>query len=208
VITNVYIDGFNLYYGIRRWPGCKWLDVGKLVTHLFPNDQIHRIRYFTAHVKGKSNPGAPERQQAYLRALKTIEGLEIHYGRFLVTPTTMQIVKPNGQMVPFVKVEEKGSDVNLATYLMLDAFTKDCEMAIVISNDSDLVEPIRLAQAPPFNLHVWAVNPHPKPTAMGSMYQLTLKRSVVEASKFPPVVHLPNGKKVTCPSKWGAAKTP
>jgi hypothetical protein len=36
-----------------------------------------------------------------------------------------------------IKTEEKGSDVNLATYLLLDAFKQDCEAAVVISNDSD-----------------------------------------------------------------------
>ncbi len=51
--ANVYIDGFNLYYGIRRWPGSKWLDVAVLAARLFPHDEINRIRYFTAHVKGR-----------------------------------------------------------------------------------------------------------------------------------------------------------
>ena len=42
------------------------------------------------------------------------------------------------------KTEEKCSDVNIATYLLLDAFQKSYEVAAVLSNDSDLVEPIRL----------------------------------------------------------------
>jgi len=36
--------------------------------------------------------------------------------------------------------------VNLATYLLIDAFDNDCEQAIVISNDSDLVTPIQFAR--------------------------------------------------------------
>lgn len=50
---------------------------------------------------------------------------------------------PSGpSTVEVLKTEEKGSDVNLATCLLLDAFDRDCEAAIVISNDSDLTEPI------------------------------------------------------------------
>jgi hypothetical protein len=39
--------------------------------------------------------------------------------------------------------EEKGSDVNLATRLILDGLDGLWEEAIVISNDSDLESPIR-----------------------------------------------------------------
>jgi hypothetical protein len=73
--TNVYVDGFNLYYGALkgRGPGYKWLDLELLVRHLLPNNDIGRIRYFTAHVSGRpSDPQLPERQQTYLRALETL----------------------------------------------------------------------------------------------------------------------------------------
>ena len=85
--TNVYIDGFNLYYGcIRRTP-FKWLNPAKLCSQLLPSGyQIHRIRYFTARVSGTPNkPDAPTRQQIYLRALRTLPNLSISYGRFLTT---------------------------------------------------------------------------------------------------------------------------
>jgi uncharacterized LabA/DUF88 family protein len=50
------------------------------------------------------------------------------------------------KMVEVIYTEEKGSDVNLASYLLLDAFRRDCDAAIVVSNDSDLVEPIRIVR--------------------------------------------------------------
>ena len=43
-----------------------------------------------------------------------------------------------------IKTEEKCSDVNLATYLLADAFRADAGTFVVVSNDSDLMEPIRL----------------------------------------------------------------
>ena len=44
--------------------------------------------------------------------------------------------------VSVIKTEEKGSDVNLATYLLMDAFDNLFDVAVIISNDSDLKEPI------------------------------------------------------------------
>ena len=57
-----------------------------------------------------------------------------------------------------IKTEEKGTDVNLATHLLLDAFDGECDAALVISNDSDLTEPIRQARRR-FKLTVGVVLP-------------------------------------------------
>ena len=54
-ITNVYIDGVNLYYGCLRGTPFRWLDVARLSSLLLPRDhRIHRIRYFTARVGEQS----------------------------------------------------------------------------------------------------------------------------------------------------------
>ena len=62
------------------------------------------------------------------------------------------------------KVEEKGSDVNLASHLLFDAFRGAFDAAAVLSNDSDLVEPIRivtkeLSRFPEFDQRTAAVIP-------------------------------------------------
>lgn len=44
--------------------------------------------------------------------------------------------------VRVIKTEEKGSDVNLATHLLMDAVDDRFDVAVIISNDSDLKEPI------------------------------------------------------------------
>ena len=58
-----------------------------------------------------------------------------------------------------VKTEEKGSDVNLATYLLMDVFDGDCELSVVISNDSDLATPIQSVRER-FGIKVGILNPH------------------------------------------------
>lgn len=62
------------------------------------------------------------------------------------------------QMVWVSRTEEKRSDVNLATYLLIDACYDDFDEAVVISNDSDLVEPIT-AVRDRFHKRIGVVNP-------------------------------------------------
>ena len=82
MVTNVYIDGFNLYYGSLKGTPYKWLDLAALSSVLLPRDNINRIRYFTAQVSARPHdPQQPARQQTYLRALQTIPGLSIDLGQ-------------------------------------------------------------------------------------------------------------------------------
>ena len=89
-----------------------------------------------------------QRQQKYLRALQTIPNLTIHYGHFLPKTKKRPLAKPpeiGPRSVKVLDTEEKGSDVNLASYLLMDGFERQCELAVVISNDSDLQLPIEMA---------------------------------------------------------------
>ncbi len=163
--TNVYIDGFNLYHGCfddRRnlaerahWRQYRWLDLGTFCDAYFERNTINHIRYFTALVDPfEDNPDNRARQLIYLRALATIPHLTIHHGRFatnvkdrpLADPTSRKpkAIQPR-QMARIIEREEKGSDVNLASHLILDGCKRDYEVAIVVSNDADLAEPIRLS---------------------------------------------------------------
>ena len=70
-IINVYVDGFNLYYGALKKTPYKWLDLGKLAQELLPDDTIQEIHYFTARVSSRPyNPTAAHDQGLYIRALK------------------------------------------------------------------------------------------------------------------------------------------
>ena len=55
--TNVYIDGFNFYYGCLKGTPHRWLDLAAFCQASFPppRNQINRIRYFTAHVNARPN---------------------------------------------------------------------------------------------------------------------------------------------------------
>lgn len=197
--TNVYIDGFNFYYGAVKGTSHKWLNFDTLSRKLFPKNEIHRIRYFTALVVARPpDLQQPVRQQTYLRALETVPNLSVHLGSFRTRKTRAALVNPprrGPKTVEVWKTEEKGSDVNLATYLLLDAFQKDCEVAIVFSNDADLKQPIEIARND-LNIAVGVVNPHPpkrRSLDLQPTFFKQLRAGPLAASQFPPELRDANG---------------
>jgi uncharacterized LabA/DUF88 family protein len=148
--TIIYIDGFNFYYRAVKNTPYKWLDFKSLFQKLLSNkNQIVKIKYFTALVSGKQNPQKPVKQQTFLRALKTyIPELEIYYGHFLTHEVLAPLVKPIGKKktIKIIKTEEKGSDVNIAVHLLNDAWLNEYDCGVIVSNDSDLAESMRLVK--------------------------------------------------------------
>lgn len=146
--TSVYIDGFNLYYRALKDSPYKWLDLKKLVTNLLsPKHVIVEIKYFTAIVSGIFDPDQPSRQRTYIRALETyIPELTVYYGHFLSHPTFLPLspLTSTLKLVKVMKTEEKGSDVNLAVHILNDAWLEKYDCAVIVSNDSDLAESLRL----------------------------------------------------------------
>jgi hypothetical protein len=146
--VRVYVDGFNLYYrALRRTPH-KWLDPVALArAMLAADDHIDCVRYFTARISSRAGDVlAPARQQTYLSALQTIPEIRIHYGRFIAKTKTRPLVENEKVYVHVFDTEEKGSDVNLATYLLHDGWQDRYDAALVMSQDTDLCEPIRLVR--------------------------------------------------------------
>lgn len=132
---------------------------------MYPGYTIGRVRYFTAKVTSPSqDPRLSQRQQTYIRALHTLPDLRVHYGHFLPKIVKGSLLdgkdNPTWVMERVRTMEEKGSDVNLATYLLLDAFGGHYDVAIVVSNDSDLQEPIRRVRQR-FGVDVDVLNPTP-----------------------------------------------
>ncbi|MCH8622923.1 NYN domain-containing protein [Undibacterium sp. TS12] len=153
--TRVYVDAFNLYYGSLKGTNYKWLDLEKLCGFLLPNNDITAIHYFTAKVSARPNdPQQPVRQQTYLRALATLPKVQTTFGHYLSHTVSMPLAAPiidnagrTHRYAKVIKTEEKGSDVNLAVQLLHDAHQNLFDVAVIISNDSDLVGPIKIIKA-------------------------------------------------------------
>lgn len=205
----IYVDGFNFYHRRIKETTYKWLDLKALVRSFnFKDCRISKIRYFTAKVKPSSNNlRVGQRQDLYIRALQTIPEVEIHYGQFRKRKVKGRLLAEgnllHGQIVEISKFEEKGSDVNIATFMLADCFQKLCDVPVLLSNDSDLTEPLKYIKTV-LNRPVGIIMPVPKPSSALKRYS-SFRRKIsdkqLETSQFPR--HLIDSKgEFSCPKDW------
>ena len=209
--VNIYVDGFNLYYGCLKDTAYQWLDIGALCRKLVPSNPIHRIRYFTSRISARPDvPNGPAQQDAYLRALATVDRLTIHLGRFHSAKVRLPVADPaqNGgkRTIEVIRTQEKGSDVKLASFLLRDAHQRESDMAVVISNDSDLEEPIR-ALIQDLHVPVGLVNPHPAKhrchdlLELGPLFFKQIRPRALRDCQFPQVLRDAQGE-IRRPDGW------
>jgi len=99
------------------------------------------------------------------------------------------------QYAQVIKTEEKGSDVNLAVHLLNDGYKQDYELAVMITNDSDLLEPMRIVKQD-LNLPVGLVNPQKHPSFHLKQHATFIKQirtGVLQASQFSNTLTDKNG---------------
>ena len=203
--TNIYIDGFNFYYGAVKGTPYKWLNFAALCRLLLPSHQIQRLYYFTALVESRpSDPGQSTRQQTYLRALKTLPNFDIVAGSFLSHVVKMPLANGRGY-AEVIKTQEKGSDVNLAAQMLLDGFKGDYECAVVVSNDSDLLRPIQIvihALSKKAGVLAPTRNKHPsRSLAAHATFIKHIRPNVLAASQFPATLTDARGS-FSKPASW------
>jgi len=171
VRTRVYIDGFNLYYGALRRTPYRWLDPCRLSELLLPGSHIDCVKYFTAHVTARpQSPLKPQRQQAYLRALRTLPNLEIILGAYVNQvwrlPLANTAADERPRYITVRRSQEKGTDVSLGVHLVNDAHLDRFETGVIISNDSDLLEAVRIVRSMGKRVGVLSPCRHPSRSLM------------------------------------------
>ena len=188
--TFIYIDGFNLDYGSVKDTPYKWLNIHRMCELLLPNDQIVGLKYFTAKIISRPNdPLKHIRQQVFLRALRTLSNLEIIYGHYSEHRKWMRLVNPQpgqSKYAEVIKTEEKGSDVNIAVNLLHDGYQGKYELAVLVTNDSDLLSAIQIVQND-LGLKVGILNPQKHPSRVLKDEALFIKKirpGVLRKSQF------------------------
>ena len=101
--------------------------------------------------------------------------------------------------------EEKGSDVNLATRLLVDGFNGEYEQAVVVSNDADFAGAMRYVKDD-LGLRVTLVNPDsknssPNELADAAIYVKRLWKSHLRGSQLPDTPRDEVGV-ITKPTTW------
>jgi uncharacterized LabA/DUF88 family protein len=152
----------------------------------WPDAVIDRIVYCTARIDARINPDGHTEQDVYLKALLASESVDlIEYGKYVTgvraRPLAVKSETPGGAptlvrsgwpvmvqstlgtpqrdalfMVSTLHQEEKGSDVNVASHLLVDTLSGRIDAAVVVSNDTDLRLPVQVARE---RIPVGLVNP-------------------------------------------------
>jgi uncharacterized LabA/DUF88 family protein len=140
VRVAAYVDGFNLYFGLKAKHQRKylWLDLQALAASLLlPGQALEHVTYFTARVRNK--PDSEQRQSDYLDALVEHSPLvTVVDGRFQEKHRQCRSCGTT-----WTVYEEKETDVNIAAMLIADAVQDRYDTALLISADSDLCPAIR-----------------------------------------------------------------
>jgi len=215
--TIVYIDGFNLYYRALKGTPHKWLDIAAMSRAALPHTcTIERVNDYTAHISGRVDADAPRRQHAYLQAIATLPTVAIHYGNFLVSQKWAGLVQPPDFRPPIAlppdaapqvayvwKTEEKGSDVNLGAHLLRDAFKGAFDIAAVLTNDTDLVEPIRIVTQE-LGLPVTLLTPIAKPATSLANVASGIRhiRPYIGPCQLPDPVPVAGKNPISKPVEW------
>lgn len=208
--TAVYVDGFNLFHRLLEGrANVKWLDLFALARAcLRDENDVVMVRYFTARVTSTEiDPDQASRQDVYLRALLS-RGVAIHYGTFRRRQKRARLVDvPASAVDPYVRIwtrEEKGSDVNLAVHMLHDAWEDAYDCAVVVSNDSDLAEALRLVRS--MGKVVGILCPATGTPARDLQAHADFVRHVrpvhLFRSQLPDPVEFASGGEIFCPPRW------
>jgi 6-hydroxy-3-succinoylpyridine 3-monooxygenase len=205
--TVFYIDGFNLYYGaVRPTPALKWLDIARYCKLLRPHDDIVLIRYFSALVTGPNRVN----QEVYLRALATTPQVEVTLGRFKSKTVKCRVAACTmAGNKSYLMPEEKRTDVNIAVFMLDDAYRDLCDQFIIFSGDSDLVPAVNMVRVrfPKKKIIVYVPSQNP---VRGAAVELrtsahvnrTLPVLLLSRSQFPNTIPDGAGGTLTRPASW------
>ena len=209
--TAFLVDGFNLYHSTvqaNRDLGGRsttWLDIDAMCRHFLhmigPHVQFEKVHYFSAlafHLE-QSSPATVARHRDYIRCLEST-GVEVVLSRF----KEKRIRCSNcGQYI--IRHEEKETDVAIAVKL-LELFVEDiCDMAVLVTGDTDLAPAARAAQQLFPTKEVRFAFPHRRKNR--ELQQLApgsfkIQAKVYANHQFSAHVTLPDGTRISKPSNW------
>ncbi|MCM2273355.1 MAG: NYN domain-containing protein [Candidatus Didemnitutus sp.] len=199
-----YVDGFNLFFGLKSkgWKQFYWLDVHRAALALLRSGQrLVEVKYFTSRVSSAhGDPAQARRQAIYLEALATLPSVSLYFGHYL-----SKAVRCHACGAQWQKHDEKMTDVNIATELLVDAFEDRFDTALLVSAESDLAGPIlRLRALFPGKRVVVVFPPDRASKRLEQIASATLHvgRGVLAGAQLPDEVIKPSGFALQRPESW------
>jgi uncharacterized LabA/DUF88 family protein len=211
--TAFLIDGFNLYHSVKsasqdlglQGAGTKWLDINSLCRsylHAIGNNaQVTSVFYFSAlarHIE-TFKPDVVKRHLLYTESLHAT-GVSVVLSRF----KKKQIPCDHcGQKIK--RYEEKETDVALAVKLMEILIADQCDTAMLMTGDTDIVPAVRTAQSLFPQKTIGFLLPykrHNQELAKLASLHIEIKKEAYTRHQFPDPFITPTGKSLSKPATW------
>jgi uncharacterized LabA/DUF88 family protein len=197
-----YIDGYNLYHGLRDadWRRFLWLDLSSLALSLLRGNQgLSLTKYFTTRISGPETKR--KRQSTYLEALEAHCGsaVQMFFGQYQSEPWTCERCKHVTRIS-----HEKKTDVNIAVEMMTDAYGDRFDTALLISADSDLVPVIQAIRRIHDKQILVAFPPSRFSAELKTVASacVTIGRAKISGSQLPERVLKAGAIRLERPEKW------
>lgn len=197
----VYVDGFNFYYGLKtpKWRKYYWIDIVRLFEmFLKPNQELVAVKYFSAR---PADVGKSKRQDAFFQANNENPKFKLILGKYL--KKQFECYKCHNIIHTY---EEKESDVRFATQIVADAYQKNCDIAIIVSADSDMIPAIEIAKEVYVKVFIY-FPPNQFSSNLSTMgdgistlmqrYEHRFKKAIM-----PGTIHLNSGFDLKKPTEW------
>ena len=206
-----YIDGFNLFYSSLKGTSNKWLDLVSMCKALLrPNQELIAVKYYSAQISsGSRSPEKSFRQKIYLEALQVNPIVQVKLGYFSIHKTMMPLAadfsKGKISMVEVIKTEEKGTDVNLAVQMAVDAVRGNFDYAMLFSNDSDMAYSVQIAVKEckkKIGLYIDRNAISHKVLKENACYIRRITQSFLAEHQFPDEIETSNGRIIKKPKDW------
>ena len=198
-----YIDGFNFYYGLRsnrKWRKYYWINIVELLEQFMrPNQELVMVKYFSAR---PDDVDKSYRQNTFFQANQENTRFKLILGKYL--KKSIKCFNCGNIIHTF---EENESDVRIATQIVNDANLHMCDVAIVVSADSDMIPAIELAQEAGVKVYVY-IPPFQHSNALSTItpnpvVQLQKYESRFKKSMLPDEIELKvSGYTLQIPQKW------
>jgi len=227
--TAIYIDGYNLYYGVIHGTSYKWLDMVSLFTSLTKKvrqeTEVVKVGYFTARVKAMYSKHGQDSYTAQDRYIRSLEGMYPNiFSATLGTHIARVVPKIKAQepldvwdRVEVHNIEEKKTDVNIALDMYRDAISGDFDQLVLVTSDSDLQPAVELIKADCSGVEIGVVLPSHPPKNIanegkvrtGGSFKVhanwilnNIGEKDLRENQLPKIVTPLRGKNIKKPSYW------
>jgi uncharacterized LabA/DUF88 family protein len=206
---NFLIDGFNLYHSLDEasydlgGAATKWLNIRSLLEsylYLISKDAVlNNIYYFTAIAYYRGQPNV-NKHKSYINCLKDT-GVICEENRF-----KKKEIKCESCGHVNMRHEEKETDVAIAAKLIEIYMRNECESAVIVSGDTDLVPMVKLTKDIYPGKTTYFLFPYKrKNKELGKLVDgryFKISNSQYAKHQFPDPYKIKGGKEIPKPSTW------